>query len=41
VNSPDSGQARLVYLIAGEPSGDRLGARLMAALKDQATAPHP
>jgi len=37
VNSPDSGQARLVYLIAGEPSGDRLGARLMAALKDQAT----
>ena len=27
----------LVYLIAGEPSGDRLGARLMAALK----AEHP
>lgn len=37
MNSPDSGPARLVYLIAGEPSGDRLGARLMAALKDQAT----
>lgn len=35
---PDNGDARprpLVYLIAGEPSGDRLGARLMAALKDQ------
>ena len=35
---PDNGDARprpLVYLIAGEPSGDRLGARLMAALKEQ------
>lgn len=27
--------APLIYLIAGEPSGDRLGARLMAALKSQ------
>ena len=36
MSSPDSGQTRLVYLIAGEPSGDRLGARLMAALKAQA-----
>lgn len=35
MSSPDKGQARLVYLIAGEPSGDRLGARLMAALKEQ------
>lgn len=38
MSSPDSGHAQLVYLIAGEPSGDRLGARLMAALKAQATA---
>jgi lipid-A-disaccharide synthase len=30
-------EAPLIYLIAGEPSGDRLGARLMAALK----AEHP
>jgi lipid-A-disaccharide synthase len=28
-----SDEALLVYVIAGEPSGDRLGARLMAALK--------
>jgi len=27
--------APLVYLIAGEPSGDRLGARMMAALKSE------
>ena len=25
--------APLVYLVAGEPSGDQLGARLMAALR--------
>jgi lipid-A-disaccharide synthase len=36
VSNSDNGQARLVYLIAGEPSGDRLGARLIAALKSQA-----
>ncbi|MDH3235769.1 MAG: lipid-A-disaccharide synthase, partial [Alphaproteobacteria bacterium] len=27
--------APLIYLIAGEPSGDLLGARLMAALKTE------
>src|SRR3990170_5023797 len=28
-------EAPLIYLIAGEPSGDLLGARLMAALREQ------
>lgn len=28
-------QGPLIYLVAGEPSGDRLGARLMAALKEE------
>lgn len=31
----DNSEAPLVYLIAGEPSGDALGARLMAALKEK------
>ena len=31
------GQRPLVFLIAGEPSGDLLGARLMAAMKRKAT----
>lgn len=31
----DVGDAPLIYLIAGEPSGDALGARLMAALRDE------
>jgi lipid-A-disaccharide synthase len=35
VTRPDSGVVRLVYVITGEPSGDRLGARLMSALKEQ------
>ncbi len=33
------GEAPLVFLVAGEPSGDAIGARLMAALKHQ-TAGH-
>ncbi|MFM2044338.1 MAG: putative lipid-A-disaccharide synthase [Pseudomonadota bacterium] len=36
---PDNTEAPLVFLIAGEPSGDVLGARLMAGLK-QATGGH-
>jgi len=32
-------EAPLIYLIAGEPSGDRLGARLMAALKAELHGP--
>jgi lipid-A-disaccharide synthase len=34
-DSNDNSEAPLVYLIAGEPSGDALGARLMAALKEK------
>ncbi|HMA15064.1 MAG TPA: hypothetical protein VKP12_09785, partial [Kiloniellaceae bacterium] len=30
---PSDGKGPLIFLIAGEPSGDQLGARLMAALK--------
>ena len=30
-----NGARPLVYLVAGEPSGDRLGKRLMAALKQK------
>ncbi|WP_119165709.1 lipid-A-disaccharide synthase [Algihabitans albus] len=33
------GDGPLVFLIAGEPSGDQLGAGLMAALKAETTAP--
>ena len=32
-------EAPLIYLIAGEPSGDRLGARLMSALKAEHSGP--
>ena len=32
---PDGDSGPLVFLIAGEPSGDLLGARLMAALRDR------
>ena len=32
---PDAESGPLVFLIAGEPSGDLLGARLMAALRDR------
>lgn len=33
--APPPGEGPLVFLIAGEPSGDQLGARLMAALKQE------
>lgn len=32
---PDAAPGPLIFLIAGEPSGDQLGARLMAALRDE------
>ena len=34
MNGPADG-APLIYLVAGEPSGDQLGARLMAALREE------
>ena len=34
-----TGEGPLIFLIAGEPSGDLLGARLMAALKRRAGGP--
>ena len=37
--SVNSGTGPLVFLIAGEPSGDLLGARLMAAMKRKSTGP--
>ena len=37
--SPADEQSLTIYLIAGEPSGDRLGARLMSALKVEHPGP--
>ncbi|MPZ10461.1 MAG: lipid-A-disaccharide synthase [Kiloniellaceae bacterium] len=34
-DGPAAGDGPLIFLIAGEPSGDQLGARLMAALKQE------
>lgn len=34
-DEPNSGAGPLIFLIAGEPSGDMLGARLMAALRQR------
>ena len=31
----DAGDGPLIYLVAGEPSGDNLGARIMASLRDR------
>lgn len=33
------GEAPLIYLLAGEPSGDNLGGRIMQALKERAAVP--
>src|SRR3546814_15578632 len=33
--APSDSEGPLIFLIAGEPSGDQLGARLMAALKQE------
>jgi lipid-A-disaccharide synthase len=33
--APSAGAGPLIFLVAGEPSGDQLGARLMAALKQE------
>src|SRR3546814_2904655 len=33
--APSDSEGPLIFLVAGEPSGDQLGARLMAALKQE------
>ena len=34
-----NGQGKLIYVTAGEPSGDQIGARLMAALQEESEVP--
>lgn len=38
-DTPEAGRPLTIFVIAGEPSGDLLGARLMAALARQASGP--